>query len=102
MKSQLKEFKKIIFILSIKKWDLFKILALILIATIVELLGLSIVIPFISNTFNLSDKEYLNFLNLGELTKSELQSILLILLLTIFFAKTVISIYKMVYWCFFI
>lgn len=93
MKSQLKEFKKIIFILSIKKWDLFKILALILIATIVELLGLSIVIPFISNTFNLSDKEYLNFLNLGELTNSELQSILLILLLTIFFAKTVISIF---------
>ena len=47
MKSQLSEFKKIIFILSIRKLDLFKILALILIATIVELLGLSIVIPFI-------------------------------------------------------
>ena len=87
MKSQLSEFKKIIFILSIRKLDLFKILALILIATIVELLGLSIVIPFISNTFNLSDKEYFNFLNQSELSSNELQSILLAILLFIFFAK---------------
>ena len=91
MKSQLSEFKKIIFILSIRKLDLFKILALILIATIVELLGLSIVIPFISNTFNLSDKEYFNFLNQSELSSNELQSILLAILLFIFFAKTIIS-----------
>ena len=89
MKSQLSEFKKIIFILSIRKLDLFKILALILIATIVELLGLSIVIPFISNTFNLSDKEYFNFLNQSELSSNELQSILLAILLFIFFAKTI-------------
>ena len=93
MKSQLSEFKKIIFILSIRKLDLFKILALILIATIVELLGLSIVIPFISNTFNLSDKEYFNFLNQSELSSNELQSILLAILLFIFFAKTIISIF---------
>ena len=90
MKSQLSEFKKIIFILSIRKLDLFKILALILIATVVELLGLSIVIPFISNTFNLSDKEYFNFLNQSELSSNELQSILLAILLFIFFAKTII------------
>ena len=93
MKTQLSEFKKIIFILSIRKLDLIKILVLILIASLTELLGLSIVIPFISNTFNLSDKEYFNFLNQGDLTTYEIQSILLGILLFVFFFKAIISIF---------
>ena len=95
MKTQLSEFKKIIFILSIRKLDLIKILVLILIASS-ELLGLSIVIPFISNTFNLSDKEYFNFLNQGDLTTYEIQSILLGILLFVFFFKAIISIFIVV------
>ena len=64
MISQINDFKKIIFILNIKKFDLVKILFLILLATAIELLGLSIVIPFINQTFGL-ENEYYNDISMG-------------------------------------
>ena len=93
MNSQLIDFKKLIFVLNIKKLDLIKILCLILFATVIELLGLGIVIPFINQTFGLTDQTSLKFLNFGDVADNTKLSIFLILLLIVFFLKTVISIF---------
>tara|TARA_X000000950_G_scaffold264040_1_gene336878 strand:- start:46 stop:1779 length:1734 start_codon:yes stop_codon:yes gene_type:complete len=91
--SQIKDFKKLIFVLSIKKWDLMKILFLILFATFIELLGLGIIIPFINQTFDLTENTNLKFLNFGGIADNTKLSIFLILLLIIFLLKTIISIF---------
>ena len=93
MKSQYRDFKKLIFILNISKWDLFKILAFILVASAIELLGLSIVIPFIGSIFDLTSNSHFEFLSFTNFSNEDLQSILLILLILIFLLKTLISIF---------
>jgi len=91
--SQLRDFKRLIFILNIKKLDLAKILIFILVATVVELLGLSLIIPFVNQTFNISDQNYFQFLNFGDLSEDNLLSFFLIILVIIFFLKAAISIF---------
>tara|TARA_A100001011_G_scaffold399483_1_gene508334 strand:+ start:1594 stop:3315 length:1722 start_codon:yes stop_codon:yes gene_type:complete len=90
---QLIDFKRLIFVLNIKKWDLSKILILILIATVLELLGLSLVIPFVNQTFDISNQNYFQFFNFGDLSEKSLLSFLSLFLLLIFFLKTIISIF---------
>ena len=95
MKFHFKNIKDLLFIIGIKKKYLFFLISLFFIASIVDLISLSLVAPYITVIFNINDPsnyKFLNFFGLKDFNINNVVTLLSVLLIFSFFLKSVFSI----------
>jgi len=94
MISHLKNLENLIFILGLRKIKFLFLIFIILFSAFIELLGLGLIAPYISSLFKIDNfTNYTSFLNFFDMNEKNFILITSIILIIVFLAKAVLSIF---------